>query len=167
MLSGETAAGEFPVETVEAMSRIACQAEDDKRRSYAAQNDQIWHEMDTKDITNAVGHAASVLAHDIEAKCIFAITQTGFTARRMAKFQPDIPIIGATPDEKTFHQLALVWGVQPLRAEQKSRLTELYRHCVDQALSRRLISEGSLVVLTAGVPIGRAGDTNIIRVMYA
>ena len=167
MLSGETAAGEFPVETVEAMSRIACQAEDDKRRSYAAQNEQIWHEMDTKDITNAVGHAASVLAHDIEAKCIFAITQTGFTARRMAKFQPDIPIIGATPDEKTFHQLALVWGVQPLRAEQKSRLTELYRHCVDQALSRRLISEGSLVVLTAGVPIGRAGDTNIIRVMYA
>ncbi|MCH4006047.1 MAG: pyruvate kinase [Eubacterium sp.] len=167
MLSGETAAGEFPVEAVQAMSRIALQAEEDKKNSYSAQNEQIWHEMDTKDVTNAVGHAASVLAHDLEAKCIFAITQTGFTARRLSKFQPDIPIIGATPDEKTFHQLALVWGVQPLRAEQKARLTELYRHCVDQALKKHFISEGSLVVMTAGVPIGRAGDTNIIRVMYA
>ncbi len=167
MLSGETAAGEFPVETVQAMSRIALQAEEDKLKSYSAQNEQIWHEMDTKDITNAVGRAASVLAHDIDAKCIFAITQTGFTARRMAKFQPDIPIIGATPDEKTYHQLALVWGVQPLRTEQKARLVELYRHCLDQALKQHLVNEGNLIVMTAGVPIGRAGDTNIIRVMYA
>lgn len=167
MLSGETAAGEFPVETVKAMSRIAKQAEEDKAKSYSAQNEQVWHEMDKKDVTNAVGHSACILAQDLEAACIFAITSTGFTARRMAKFQPDIPIIGATPDEKTFHQLALVWGVQPLRAQQKARLTELYRHCVDQAISQNFIHEGDLAVLTAGVPIGRAGDTNIIRVMYA
>ena len=123
--------------------------------------------MDVKDITNAVGHAASTLADDINARALLAVTQSGFTARRVSKFRPNVEIIGATPTEKAFHQLSLEWGVQPLKTEHKDRLTELFRHCADKAMEKGMIQDGDLVVITAGVPIGRTGDTNMIRVMEA
>ena len=94
MLSGETAAGKYPVEAVATMAKIAMQAETDQPK--VPSRNMIWHEMDAMDVTNAVGHAACTLAKDINAAAIMAITKTGYTARRMSKFRPDIMIIGAT-----------------------------------------------------------------------
>jgi len=165
MLSGETAAGQYPVESVKAMAKIAEQAEYDKPRVQG--KEMVWHEMDAMDITNAVGHAACTLATDISAGALMAVTKTGYTARRMSKFRPEIMIIGATPYDKTYHQLAMVWGVQPLRANYRSDVEELFGHCVRKAIRADLIKEGDGVVLSAGMPLDVSGNTNIIRIMEA
>ena len=165
MLSGETAAGQFPVEAVETMAKIALQAEEDQVKM--PPRNMVWHEMNATDVTNAVGHAACTLAKDINASAIIAITKTGYTARRMAKFRPDITIVGATPYTKTFHQLALVWGVRPMLAHYRYEIEELFEHCAQKALKAGLIQEGDNVVLSAGVPVDVPGNTNIIRVLEA
>ena len=159
MLSGETAAGQFPVEAVETMAKIALQAEEDQVKM--PPRNMVWHEMNATDVTNAVGHAACTLAKDINASAIIAITKTGYTARRMAKFRPDITIVGATPYTKTFHQLALVWGVRPMLAHYRYEIEELFEHCAQKALKAGLIQEGDNVVLSAGVPVDVPGNTNI------
>ena len=100
MLSGESAMGQYPVEAVKAMAKIARQAEQDDPRLIPG-NGSIWHEMDAEDTTNAVGHAACTLAKDIKASAIMAITKTGYTAGRMSKFRPVTKIIAATPHNKT------------------------------------------------------------------
>jgi pyruvate kinase len=163
MLSGETAAGRYPVEAVETMARIAEQAEED--RPTVPGRDTIWHEMDAMDVTNAVGHAACTLAKDIKAGAIMAITKTGYTAKRMSKFRPDVMIIGATPYEKTFHQLSLVWGVRPIMANYRYDIEELFGHCSRKAVRAGLVSQGDKIVITAGLPVDVPGNTNIIRVM--
>ena len=165
MLSGETAAGKYPVEAVATMAKIAMQAETDQPK--VPSRNMIWHEMDAMDVTNAVGHAACTLAKDINAAAIMAITKTGYTARRMSKFRPDIMIIGATPYEKTYHQLSLIWGVTPLMANYRYEIEDLFGHCARKALRSGLIKEGSNIVISAGVPVDVPGNTNIIRVMEA
>lgn len=130
MLSGETAAGKYPVEAVATMAKIAMQAETDQPK--VPSRNMIWHEMDAMDVTNAVGHAACTLAKDINAAAIMAITKTGYTARRMSKFRPDIMIIGATPYEKTYHQLSLIWGVTPLMANYRYEIEDLFGHCCQE-----------------------------------
>lgn len=149
MLSGETAAGQFPVEAVATMAKIAAQAEADQPT--VPGRDTIWHEMDALDVTNAVGHAACTLAKDIKAGAIMAITKTGYTAKRMSKFRPDIMIVGATPYEKTYHQLALVWGVRPVMANYRYEIEDLFGHCVRKAIRAGLIQCGEKVVITAGL----------------
>ena len=165
MLSGETAAGKYPVEAVATMAKIAMQAETDQPK--VPSRNMIWHEMDAMDVTNAVGHAACTLAKDINAAAIMAITKTGYTARRMSKFRPDIMILGATPYEKTYHQLSLIWGVTPLMANYRYEIEDLFGHCARKALVAGLIKEGSNIVISAGVPVDVPGNTNIIRVMEA
>lgn len=165
MLSGETAAGQYPVEAVATMAKIAEQAEADQPK--VPSRNMVWHEMNSLDITNAVGHAACTLAKDINAAAIMAITKTGYTARRMSKFRPDITIVGATPYEKTYHQLALIWGVRPLMAEYRYEIEELCKHCAGEAVKAGLIAEGEVVVISAGVPVDVPGNTNIIRVLEA
>ena len=165
MLSGETAAGKYPVEAGATMAKIAMQAETDQPK--VPSRNMIWHEMDAMDVTNAVGHAACTLAKDINAAAIMAITKTGYTARRMSKFRPDIMIIGATPYEKTYHQLSLIWGVTPLMANYRYEIEDLFGHCARKALVAGLIKEGSNIVISAGVPVDVPGNTNIIRVMEA
>ena len=165
MLSGETAAGKYPVEAVATMAKIAMQAETDQPK--VPSRNMIWHEMDAMDVTNAVGHAACTLAKDINAAAIMAITKTGYTARRMSKFRPDIMIIGATPYQKTYHQLSLIWGVTPLMANYRYEIEDLFGHCARKALVAGLIKEGSNIVISAGVPVDVPGNTNIIRVMEA
>ena len=163
MLSGETAAGQYPVEAVKTMAKIAEQAEAD--RPTVSGRDHIWHEMDAFDTTNAVGHAACTLAKDIKAGAVMAVTKTGYTARRISKFRPDTPILGATPYEKTFHQMSLVWGVTPVMANYKYDIEVLFDHCVRRALARGAVAEGDKVVITAGIPLDIPGNTNIIRIL--
>lgn len=162
MLSGETAAGQYPVEAVSTMAKIAKQAEEDMPRK-----EMIWHEMDVMDVTNAVGHAACTLAKDIQAGAIMAITKTGYTARRMSKFHPDIMVIGATPYEKTYHQLSLIWGVCPIIANYRFDIEDLFSHCARKAIRAGLIKTGDKVVISAGLPVDVPGNTNIIRVVEA
>lgn len=165
MLSGETAAGRYPVEALKTMAKIAEQAEEDQ--STVQSREMVWHEMNALDVTNAVGHAACTLAKDIRAGAIMAITKTGYTAGRMSKFRPDTMIIGATPYEKTFHQLALFWGVCPVMANYRYNIEELFAHCARKAIDAALIKRGDKVVITAGLPVDVPGNTNIIRVVEA
>ena len=165
MLSGETAAGQYPVEAVAAMAKIAEQAEADRPKTPS--RNIVWHEMDDLDVTNAVGHAACTLAKDINAAALMAITKTGYTASRMSKFRPEIMIIGATPYQKTYHQLSLIWGVMPVMANYRYEIEDLFGHCARKALRAGLVKEGELVVISAGVPVDVPGNTNIIRVMEA
>ena len=165
MLSGETAAGRYPVEAVSAMAKIAKQAEDDQPKVPA--RNMIWHEMNATDTTNAVGHAACTLAKDINATALMAITKTGYTASRMSKFRPDMLIIGSTPYKKTYHQLSLIWGVSPMMAEYRYDIEELFHHSAERAIEEGMIEEGDMLVISAGMPVDVPGNTNIIRVIEA
>lgn len=165
MLSGETAAGRYPVEAVSAMAKIAKQAEDDQPK--VPVRNMIWHEMNATDTTNAVGHAACTLAKDINAAALMAITKTGYTASRMSKFRPDMLIIGSTPYKKTYHQLSLIWGVSPMMAEYRYDIEELFHHSAERAIEEGMIEEGDMLVISAGMPVDVPGNTNIIRVIEA
>lgn len=162
MLSGETAAGNYPVESVKAMARIAKQAEND----YTAKG-PVWHEMNRHDVTNAVGHAACTLAEDTESAAVMAVTKTGYAAGRMSKFRPETMIIGATPYTKTYHQMSLMWGVMPLQAEYKNKdnINDLFSYFAAEAVKEGMIKKGETVVITAGLPVDVAGNTNFIRVI--
>ena len=162
MLSGETASGKFPVEAVRAMAKIAEQAENDAFD--IATFRRIKYDMDTKDTTNAVCDAACTTAKDIDAAAIIALTKFGQTARRMSKFRPDVPIVAATPVEKTFHQLSLSWGVYPVIARYQNTTDQLFIHAVDCAKQIDLVADGDRVVVVAGIPLDTPGNTNILKV---
>ncbi len=165
MLSGETAMGAYPVEAVAAMAKIAEQAEQDDPRFLPGAN--MWYEMDAQDTTNAVGHAACTLARDINAKAIMSITKSGYTALRMSKFRPATMLIAATPHEKTYHQMALIWGVYPLMVENLQNVDVLVYRCLEEGRKEGLLHTGDKVVISAGVPLDVTGKTNMIRVEFA
>lgn len=162
MLSGETAMGKYPALAVEVMSRIVTQAENDafEMDAYAG----ISYEIDNNDTTNAVCDATCTTARDISAKAIIAVTKSGQTARRMSKFRPVQPIVAATPVEKTFHQLALSWGVFPVLARLQSSSDELLLHAIDCAKQIDAVENGDIVVIAAGIPLDTTGSTNLMRV---
>ena len=162
MLSGESAMGQYPAEAVAAMAKIARQAEQDDPRFVPGNN--IWHEMDADDTTNAVGHAACTLAKDIKAEAIIAITKTGCTATRMSKFRPITRIIAATPERKTYHQAALQWGVAPIFVENLRDLEVLIARCLEESKNEGLLKPGDKVVISAGLPLDIPGNTNMVRV---
>ncbi len=141
---------------------IASQAEKDDPRFIPGNN--VWHEMDADDTTNAVGHAACTLAKDIKAEAIIAITKTGYTATRMSKFRPATRIIAATPDEKTYHQAALQWGVTPIFVENQRDLEVLIARCMEESKKEGLLKSGDKVVISAGLPLDIPGNTNMVRV---
>ncbi|MEG2182467.1 MAG: pyruvate kinase [Oscillospiraceae bacterium] len=162
MLSGETAAGKYPIEAVKTMAKIAQQAEKDAfdLNSYVG----LGHVTDTGDMPNAVCDAACRAARDIKAKAIIVVTKYGQTARGMSKFRPEEPIIAATPVEKTFHQLALSWGVYPVLARYQRTSDELLRHAIDCAKKIDAVRDGDVVVIVAGVPLDTPGSTNMLKV---
>ena len=164
MLSGETAMGEFPVRSVEVMATIAEQAECDAfdMGIYSG----VKYEMDVTDTTNALCDAACITARDLKADAIIALTKCGRTARRMSKFRPYEPIVAATPLEKTFHQLALSWGVYPVIARVQTTSDELFQHAIDCAKQIDIVQNGDKVVIAAGIPLDTTGSTNIIKVTH-
>ena len=161
MLSAESAVGEFPVRAVEVMSRIARQAETD---AFAQNAYRDIAYVDVTDVTNAICDAACTTARDVRARALIAVTKLGGTARRMSKFRPQVPIVAATPIEKTFHQLALSWGVYPVVARMQSSTDDLFTHAIDCAKQLDLADDGDIVVITGGVPLGTTGTTNILKV---
>ncbi len=164
MLSGETAAGKYPLEAIRAMSKIAEQAETDQFEIYSADRSNIRYELDFSDMTSAVCDAACTTARDINAAAIIAVTKSGQTARRMSKFRPQVPIVAATPTEKTFHQLALSWGVYPVLSLYQSSYENLIRHAIDCAKQIDIVSGGETVVIAAGIPLDTTGSTNMLKI---
>lgn len=162
MLSGETAMGQYPVLAVEVMAKVARQAEHDYFDML--KNKTFHYEMDMDDTTNAVCDAACTTARDIGAKAIIAVTKSGQTARRMSKFRPHVPIVAATPEDKTFHQLALSWGVYPVRALYQQTQSELFQHAIACARQIDVVEKGDVVVIVAGVPLDTSGNTNLLKV---
>jgi len=148
MLSGETAAGKNPALVVATMSRIARQAETDAQELGVPE--PMRCESAAEDTTSAICDAACTTARDIRAAAIIAVTKSGYTARQVSKFRPSQPIIASTPDVKTFHQLALSWGVRPVRALFQENEEKIYRHAVDCAKLSGGVKTGDRVVITAG-----------------
>lgn len=161
MLSGETAAGKYPVEAVKAMSRIAerTEADIDYKKSLSQRKLE-----DAPNVTNAISHATCTTAHDLGAAAIISVTKSGQTARFISKFRPACPIIGCTPDEKVYRQLNMSWGVVPVMTKEMESTDDLFEHSVNSAVKQGLIHEGDLVVITAGVPLGVSGTTNLLKV---
>lgn len=160
MLSGETAAGDYPVEAVETMSRIALRAEDDINYLSRLKS----REPNIKpNITDAISHSACLMAGDLNATSIVTVTKSGRTARMISKYRPQSPIVGGSLSEKVCRQLSLSWGVIPLLIEEKQDADELFDHALERAKEEGLVEEGDTVVLTAGVPLGIAGTTNLIK----
>lgn len=164
MLSGETAAGDYPVEALKTMVRIAVRTEQDI--NYVARFKQR-ESLNNPDITNAISHATCTTAHDLNASAIITVTKSGRTAQMISKYRPACQIIGGCMSEKACRQLNLVWGVTPMLVDRKEDANELFDHAVDVAEKNGLIEKGDITVLTAGVPLGVSGTTNIIKVHVA
>lgn len=161
MLSGETAAGKYPVEAVRTMARIA------ERTERAIDYKQRFELSTVKahvDVTSAISHATCTTAHDLGAVAIITVTKSGQTARMISKYRPSCPIISGTTDEKVQRQMNLSWGVVPILVDEKDNTDELFDHVVDVARKMGLVKNGDLTVITAGVPLGVSGTTNLLKV---
>ena len=161
MLSGETAAGHYPVEALKTMARIASRAEADI--NYVKRFKERENER-TPDVTNAISHATVTSAHDLRAAAILTVTKSGRTARMISKYRPNCPIICCTMDESTRRRLSLSWGVIPLMIEEAHNTDELFERAVHAGEQAGLLHDGELVVMTAGVPLGISGTTNLMKV---
>jgi pyruvate kinase len=161
MLSGETAVGQYAVAAVETMARIAAVTE---RSMPYAEWLQRAVTAASRSVTDAISQVACEIAAELEARAIVASTTSGSTARRVASHRPATPIIAPTPSATAYRQLALVWGVEPLLVDRFADTDAMIATVIDAARSRRLVEEGDLVIITAGVPLGGAGLTNMLKV---
>ena len=161
MLSGETAAGKFPVEAVKTMALIAETTEDDI--NYVSRLTKRPVSLENN-VTNAISHAAVTTAHDIGAAAVITVTKSGSTARHLSKYRPNCMIIGCTPDERVMRQMNLSWGVTPVLMDEKDNTDELFEAAIESAKNNRLLKEKDVAVITAGIPLGVAGNTNMLKV---
>jgi pyruvate kinase len=161
MLSGETAVGKYPVEALSAMAKVAERIE--KSINYKERFRLGEHYSETT-ITNAISHATVTTAHDLNAAAILTVSLSGTTAQNVSKYRPTCPILACTPDPVVGRQLRLNWGILPLMTKEETDTTALFNHAVQTALEAGCINEGELVVLTAGVPVGHSGTTNMLKV---
>lgn len=161
MLSGETASGKYPVESLQTMKNVAGLTE---------KSIHYWKRFSQREstgvggITNAISHATCMTALDLSAAAIIAVTTSGKTARRISGFRPECPIVAATTSEKVYRQLRLSWGVLPMHVDVVSSTDGLFSTAVDCALDSGLVNKGDIVVITAGVPVGMSGTTNMLKV---
>ena len=162
MLSGESAAGKYPVEAVMTMARIAERAE----RDIVYGGRMKKNDSDQKaDITTAISHATCTTAMDLNAAAIITVTMSGFTAGMISRYKPGCTIIGCSVNPRVCRQLNLSWGVMPLLIEKEETADDLFEEASRAAEKAGLVKKGDVVVLTAGVPLGTAGTTNMIRVI--
>ncbi|MBE6972903.1 MAG: pyruvate kinase [Ruminococcaceae bacterium] len=160
MLSGETASGKYPIEALRAMVRIVTDAEDSihywrrfQKRQYTVMGN----------INDAITHTCCKAAMDLEAKAVVVATHTGHTARMIARFRPACPVAALTVQEKVRRQLALNWGVIPFLTGEVNSTDRIFSLSAEVALKEKLVVPGDVVVIAAGVPLGRAGSTNLVK----
>ena len=161
MLSGETAIGRHPVQTVRVMAKIA--AESEKVLSY----DRILLERseEVSDQTDdAISYAACHIAQQLRAACIVAYTSSGITAFRVSKYRPKAPIIAITPNSNIARRLALSWGIEPHLVTEPINADMMFQEAAKIAFNTSLAKQGELVVITAGIPMGIPGNTNVVKV---
>jgi pyruvate kinase len=161
MLSGETAAGKYPVETVKIMHSIALATEDslDYAELFRARS-----AMTQLTIPNAISKATCTTAQDLDATAIVASTSSGYTSKAISKFRPKAPIIAVTTKEAVRRKLALEWGVYPVIAPESNSTDEVLENSINAAIKNKYVKEGDLVVITAGIPAGLSGTTNMLKI---
>lgn len=160
MLSGETASGKYPIESLTQMVDIVCAAE--RSIHYWKRFKKANFELDGS-ITNAISHTGCLAAMDLNASTIIVATHSGLTARMMARFRPACPITAVTLTERARRQLALSWGVHPFLSGSVDSTDRMFGLGVECALKEGVVERGETVVITAGVPLGRTGSTNLIK----
>lgn len=161
MLSGETAAGAYPVEAVRTMVRIAERTEQDV--DYRKRFFQNEREVNP-DITDAICHATCTTALDLNAKAIVTVTKSGTSARMISRYRPTSDIISCATTEKVCRQLSLTWGVTPILIKEEKEVFNLFDRAIHAAEKMKLLEKGDLTVITSGVPIGFSGTTNMMKV---
>ena len=164
MLSGETAAGDYPLEALQAMVKITLRTE--AEIDYVKRFNQ--REIPTNpDITDAISRSTVTTAHDLKAKMIVTVTTSGKTARMISRFRPQCDIIGCTTDPVVYRQLNLAWGITPLLIAVEHDTFELFDHAMEAVEKAGYIKKGELAVMTAGVPLGISGTTNMLKVQIS
>jgi len=161
MLSGETAAGLYPIESLQTMVKIANKAEADidyRKRFFDHKR------KENPDITDAISHATCTTALDLNAAAIVTVTKSGKSARMISRYRPACDIIGCATEPKVCRQLNLSWGVTPVIVEEMKDVFELFKHAIDESKKNKYLLCGEVVVITSGVPIGISGTTNMIKV---
>ena len=158
MLSGETAAGKYPVQAVEAMARICLETEKNLSNKYDDKDVSILSPID------ALSHSACVLAEDIGAKAIVVCSRSGGTARKVSRFRPTIDIIGMTIEPQSYRKLALSWGVTPVLSEEFTSMDVLFYHAKRAAIDTGIVQKGDRIVITGGNPNGKSGNSNVINI---
>jgi len=161
MLSGETAAGKYPVEALKAMSKISLARE--QAINYWERFSR-WKIGEALNISDAISHATCAIAMNLKASAIITVTKSGLTAQMISRFRPECQVIAATSSKKVLRQLSLVWGVRPVYMDEVQTTDDLFAESVNKALEANFIHEKDLVVITAGVPVGISGTTNLIKV---
>ncbi|NLL92470.1 MAG: pyruvate kinase [Ruminococcaceae bacterium] len=163
MLSGETASGKYPIQSLATMRKIAKQAESsiDYWERFRITD---FDEPGVQSITSAIGHATCSTARDLGASAIIAVTTSGETARRVARYRPKCPVIAAVTSKKAITQLKLHWGVVPVLSEVMETTDELFTNAVEAALKTGYVKNGDVTIITSGVPLGVSGTTNMLKV---
>ena len=164
MLSGESAAGKYPVEAIQTMVRIAERTEKDI--DYVSRMSKIDKGV-KPDVTTAISHATCTTAMDLNAEAIITVSMSGFTTEMVSRYKPNCTIVGCSVDPRVCRQMNLAWGVQPLLIDKAETEEELFTKATSEAKKAGYIKTGDTVVLTAGVPLGVSGKTNMIRVIEA
>lgn len=161
MLSGETAAGQYPVEAVQTMDKIARSTEGavDYRKVVSARRREQHGNM-----TESIGQAAAYTALNLEVSAVLAPTESGQTARMIAKYRPGCPIIAMTPSVERARKLTLSWGVYPIPGKRALSIDGVLQEAVDASIEKRYVKHGDVVIITAGVPVGQAGTTNLMKI---
>ncbi|WP_318508050.1 pyruvate kinase [Bacillus sp. T3] len=161
MLSGETAAGQYPVEAVQTMHNIASRAETalDHREILSNRSKSTEHNL-----TDAIGQSVAHTALNLDVTAIITPTESGHTARMISKYRPKAPIVAVTSNDYVLRRLALVWGVYPQFSQKATTTDEMLDFAVDASVNSAIVKHGDLVVITAGVPVGEAGTTNLMKI---
>ncbi len=161
MLSGETAAGLYPVEAVQTMNNIASRAEQalDHKEILTNRSKDTEH-----NVTDAIGQSVAHTALNLEVNAIITPTESGRTARMISKYRPKAPIVAVTSNPSVSRRLSLVWGVYPQMSVFATTTDEMLDIAVQESLNSGIVKHGDLVVITAGVPVGEAGTTNLMKI---
>jgi len=163
MLSGETAAGDYPVQSVRIMSQIAMTTE--AANIYKNNLNKINHQQSaTRSITSSLSYAVTNVSAQLNAKAIVTSTSSGFTARMVSKYRPLAEIVAVTPCPLVSKQLLLSWGVKPFLGKETNTTDEMFREAIDAAMQLEHIQSGDLIVITAGVPVAQSGTTNLMKI---
>ncbi|ARN92648.1 pyruvate kinase [Levilactobacillus brevis] len=159
MLSGESANGEYPVESVATMNRIDIKAEN-ALKDFGRDN----LDFDNGDVTESIGASVARVANELGVKTIVAATETGYTAKMISKYRPNADILAVTFDDRTRRGLMVNWGVYPIVTEKPSNTDEMFDLAAAKAVETGLAKEGDLILITAGVPVGERGTTNLMKI---